>query len=142
MSSTSDNLADFYQEAPVPPTKNSNLDSFEAVMQAMDAELSRAKQDKELAKAKATPFMSPVKGNFQSKGKQKAEDEDAGAALDAELRAALQDSSDSEDEDEETPIDYTLMKNFLESFKSQQGLPGPVGNLIGRLGWQLPRDEY
>ena len=36
-----------------------------------------------------------------------------------------------------------LIKDFLESFKSQGGLSGPVGNLAGRLqpGWQIPRDE-
>jgi hypothetical protein len=121
------------------PTKSSDLSSFEAVMQAMDDELSRAKQSKQFAREKASPIVAPAKGNAGNKGKQKADDDDVGAAMDAELRAAIQDSSD--EEDEESSVDYTLMKNFLESFKSQQGLPGPVGNLIGRLGGQLPRDE-
>ncbi|KAF8489579.1 SGT1 protein-domain-containing protein [Gautieria morchelliformis] len=121
-------------------TKTSDLSSFEAVMQAMDDELSRAKQSKQFARDRASPIVAPAKVNSGNKGKQKADDnDDVGAAMDAELRAAIQDSSD--EEDEESPIDYTLMKNFLESFKSQQGLPGPVGNLIGRLGGQLPRDE-
>lgn len=132
---TPDDSAHSPQEPPEYPTKNSDLNSFEAVMQAMDAELSRAKRDK-----KPAPVMSPVKRDSE-KGKQKAEGDDVGAAMDAELRAALQDSSDGEDQDGETPIEYTLMKNFLESYKSQQGLSGPVGNLMGRLGWQLPRDE-
>ncbi|KAI6031978.1 SGT1 protein-domain-containing protein [Pisolithus microcarpus] len=77
------------------PNANPNLDSFEAVMEAMDSE----------------------------------------------LKPALE-KGDSEDEDE-TPLDYNLIKNFLESFKSQAGLSGPVSNLAGRLmpGWTMPRDD-
>jgi hypothetical protein len=39
-------------------------------------------------------------------------------------------------------IDYNLIRNFLESFKSQAGLSGPVSNLAGRLqpDYKLPRD--
>ncbi|KAI1117804.1 SGT1-domain-containing protein [Nemania sp. NC0429] len=43
--------------------------------------------------------------------------------------------------DEEVDIDYNLAKNLLESFKSQAGLAGPAGNLLGMMGLQLPRDE-
>ncbi|KAI1003868.1 hypothetical protein K3495_g4341 [Podosphaera aphanis] len=43
--------------------------------------------------------------------------------------------------DEEVNIDYNLAKNLLESFKSQSGLAGPAGNLLGLMGLQLPRDE-
>ncbi|KAI9784420.1 MAG: hypothetical protein M1816_000844 [Peltula sp. TS41687] len=43
--------------------------------------------------------------------------------------------------DEEVDIDFNLAKNLLESFKSQAGLPGPGGNLLGSLGLKLPRDE-
>ncbi|KAI0467246.1 SGT1-domain-containing protein [Xylaria cf. heliscus] len=44
-------------------------------------------------------------------------------------------------DDEEVDIDYNLAKNLLESFKSQAGLAGPAGNLLGMLGMKLPRDE-
>ena len=37
--------------------------------------------------------------------------------------------------------DFSLVKNLLESFKGQAGVPGPGGNLIGLLGMRLPRDE-
>ena len=47
--------------------------------------------------------------------------------------------SDADDEDVE--IDFNLAKNLLESFKSQGGMPGPTGNLMGLMGVQLPRDE-
>lgn len=50
---------------------------------------------------------------------------------------------DDEDEDSEgeVDIDFNLAKNLLESFKSQGGMAGPTGNLLGMMGIQLPRDE-
>lgn len=123
------------------PNVNSNLDSFEAVMQAMDAELARSHKQKSTTKSAKT-----------DKGKGKAgapsfEDEaDIEAAMDAELKYTLErggSGDDNDDGDEEEPMDYNLIKNFLESFKSQGGLSGPVSSMAGRLrpGWQLPRDE-
>ncbi|KAM7276527.1 hypothetical protein ACFE04_018393 [Oxalis oulophora] len=52
-------------------------------------------------------------------------------------------SKNVEDMDEDfTPVDVdvNLVKNFLESFSSQQGLPGPASNLLGLMGLQLPKD--
>lgn len=46
-----------------------------------------------------------------------------------------------EDSEEEVDIDFNLAKNLLESFKSQGGMAGPTGNLLGMMGFQLPRDE-
>ncbi|KAJ8121512.1 hypothetical protein ONZ43_g2054 [Nemania bipapillata] len=48
---------------------------------------------------------------------------------------------DEESSDGEVNIDYNLAKNLLESFKSQAGLAGPAGNLLGMMGVTLPRDE-
>ncbi|KAG9501419.1 hypothetical protein J7337_007107 [Fusarium musae] len=48
---------------------------------------------------------------------------------------------EEENSDEEVDIDYNLAKNLLESFKSQAGMAGPTGNLLGMMGFQLPRDE-
>ncbi|KAI0880996.1 SGT1-domain-containing protein [Annulohypoxylon maeteangense] len=42
---------------------------------------------------------------------------------------------------EEVDVDYNLAKNLLESFKSQAGMAGPAGNILGMMGLQLPRDE-
>lgn len=39
-------------------------------------------------------------------------------------------------------VDTTLVKNMLESFKSQGGAAGPGGNLLGLMGMHLPRDEH
>lgn len=45
-----------------------------------------------------------------------------------------------EDSDGEVDIDFNLAKNLLESFKSQAGMSGPAGNILGSMGIQLPRD--
>lgn len=51
-------------------------------------------------------------------------------------------SHETDDESEgELDIDFNLAKNLLESFKSQGGMAGPGGNLLGLMGMQLPRDE-
>ncbi|KAI0118130.1 SGT1-domain-containing protein [Hypoxylon sp. NC0597] len=49
--------------------------------------------------------------------------------------------SEEESSDEEVDVDYNLAKNLLESFKSQAGMAGPAGNILGMMGLQLPRDE-
>lgn len=124
---------------------NPNLDSFEAVMQAMDAELATSRPSKG-SKSKST--RAPAKPAAAEKGKGKAkidteeEEEDIDAAMDAELKAALGDDADEDSQDEE-PMDYGMIKNFLESFKSQAGLSGPVSSLAGRLqpSLKLPRDD-
>ena len=67
--------------------------------------------------------------------------------MDAELKAVLERDNEDDDDDDDVDVegntDYNLIKNFLESFKSQAGLSGPVSNLAGRLqpGWGLPRDD-
>jgi hypothetical protein len=48
---------------------------------------------------------------------------------------------DEDGDDEDVDIDYNLVRNILESFKSQGGMSGPTGNLLGAMGFQLPRDE-
>ena len=58
---------------------------------------------------------------------------------------AKPESGDAEDADEDSgeqvDVDYNLAKNLLESFKSQGGMAGPAGNLLGMMGIKLPRDE-
>ena len=138
------------------PNANPALDSFEAVMEAMEAELAKSrlsKQNQKKASSAVGPKVAPPsdvkKEKGKTKGKEKAvsfassddEDEDDEAAMEAELRAVLErEEGDSGDEE---PMDYAMIRNFLESFKSQAGLAGPVGTLMGRLepNWRLPRDE-
>ncbi|OAA49535.1 regulatory factor Sgt1 [Metarhizium rileyi] len=42
---------------------------------------------------------------------------------------------------EELDINYNLARNILESFKGQAGVAGPTSNLLGMMGFSLPRDE-
>lgn len=44
--------------------------------------------------------------------------------------------------EEFTPVDVdvNLVKSFLDSFASQQGLPGPASNLLGLMGLRIPQD--
>jgi hypothetical protein len=134
------------------PNANPDLNSFEAVMQAMDDELQKnrnAQQKK--GKTKAPPPTAKDKGKGKAKEQEPLnpedeEDIDVDEAMAEELRYILKkdDSDYGEEEGEnETPMDYNMIKNFLESFKSQGGLSGPVSNLAGRLegGWTFPRDE-
>jgi hypothetical protein len=48
---------------------------------------------------------------------------------------------EDESDDEDVNINFNLAKNLLESFKSQAGMAGPGGNLLGMMGMQMPRDE-
>ncbi|KAK9949381.1 hypothetical protein M0R45_004907 [Rubus argutus] len=53
-------------------------------------------------------------------------------------------SNATEDMEEDfTPVDVdvNLVKSLLDSFSSQQGLPGPASNLLGLMGLQLPQDD-
>lgn len=122
--------------------KNSALNSFESVMQAMDVELTRSRTGK-----RKPPATSKGKGKGEATETPTPIDGDIDAAMDAELKALLEhegldDDSGEDGEDVDPGIDYNLIRNFLESFKSQGGLSGPVSNLAGRLqpGFKLPRD--
>jgi hypothetical protein len=118
------------------PNANPNLDSFEAVMQAMDVELARARKGK--------LFTSQDKGKGKAKATPDDDEQDIESMMDAELKATLEQGEGEEGGDlGGEAMDYGLIKNFLESLKSQAGLSGPVSNLAGRLqpGWSFPRDE-
>ncbi|KJA26048.1 hypothetical protein HYPSUDRAFT_36895 [Hypholoma sublateritium FD-334 SS-4] len=135
------------------PNVNPDLDSFEAVMKALDETLLKSSKKTGFNK---NPSPKPAASN-KSKGKgkesfggnvrieeedEKLEDDDSDieAAMAAELKSALDDG----DWDGEEPPDYNMIKNFLESYKSQQGLSGPVSSLAGRLQseFKLPRDGF
>ncbi len=120
------------------------MDTFEAVMRAMDEELSRSQSQNTSTGAPDLCLGKKGKGKGTSPAQGVEEDMDIEKAMDAELKAALEHDEDDEvDVSAEGGLDYNLIKNFLESFKSQAGSSGPVSNLVGRLqpGWRLPRDE-
>ncbi|KAH6917569.1 SGT1 protein-domain-containing protein [Coprinopsis sp. MPI-PUGE-AT-0042] len=146
------------------PNANPELDSFEAVMKALDDELEKIKSGKSAAPKSSVPTPPSVpasnlkdKAKTKDKGKGKAkakvsfadievdsegeeEFKDIEAAMEAELKAALEKAEEEGDVDMDGPeggMDYNMIKNFLESLKSQEGASGPVSNLAGRLqgGW-------
>ncbi|KAJ3099611.1 hypothetical protein HDU97_002918 [Phlyctochytrium planicorne] len=45
-----------------------------------------------------------------------------------------EEQDDGDDETKEVRLDANLVKNLMESFQAQNGLGGPAGNLLGRLG--------
>ena len=108
-------------------------------MRAMDAELARSRPG-DLKQ----PTQHDI--NDKGKGKEKESDADIEAAMEAELKEYLHAGMDEDDTNadlgDEAGVDYNLIKNFLESFKSQAGMSGPVSNLAGRLrpGW-IPKDS-
>jgi hypothetical protein len=106
--------------------RNPNLDSFDALMAAMSAQLHTKREPPPSA---AAPKPAP-----KTDGDDVAMDEDA--ELDAELAGLLE--RDPKDAEAEAPADYGLIKNFLESYRSQGGAAGPVSTLAGRLGAPLP----
>ena len=132
-----------------PGSVNLELDSFEKVMAAMDVELAKVKTN-----SPAAPVISG-KSKFDSLSTLPVEadldkmNEDDLAAMDRELRAALQGAgADEEGIDDIGELDveearelegedrreYKMMRDFLESYRSQAGGSGVVGNLFGRLG--------
>lgn len=48
--------------------------------------------------------------------------------------------ADADSELRPVDLDLNLVNNLLESFASQQGLPGPASNLAGMLGLSLPKE--
>ncbi|KAJ0985031.1 hypothetical protein J5N97_003387 [Dioscorea zingiberensis] len=46
-------------------------------------------------------------------------------------------------DEELTPVDVdvNLVQSFLDSFASQQGLPGPASNLLGLMGLKIPQQD-
>lgn len=47
----------------------------------------------------------------------------------------------SEEGNSDDHVNVNLARNLLESFKAQAGQAGPSGNLMGLMGFKLPRDE-
>lgn len=148
---------------PQPPLRNPNLTDFDALMEQMDAELAKvrtsasasgpgpAKQASPSATAKPKPSAKPTPQSSTRIVVDSGESDDDEplpddlAAMDAELASLFKKVNGGGDGDEDGdgssgPVDYNLVKNFLESFQSQGGFGGPAGSMAGRLGFNLPRD--
>ncbi|EIW67973.1 hypothetical protein TREMEDRAFT_44967 [Tremella mesenterica DSM 1558] len=132
------------------------LDSFDKVMNAMEEELARAtgngvkgkatgdkgKEKKDKDKDKSVQFQMPLPTEDDIDNMSEGELE----AMDRELRAALRRAGEDSEEDdledipelgqldEDDKREFKMMRDFLESYTSQAGGSGVVGNLFGRLG--------
>lgn len=150
---------------PPPPRerlRNPNLTDFDSLMEQMEKELAQARKASGGDASKSTSSSAPTDSSAVPTGSSRqsrdpnrivvdslsdSDDEDDGAgpdphgddlsAMDAELSHLLKGLTGGGDEG---PMDYNLVKNFLDSFQSQGGFAGPAGNLAGRLGFPLPRD--
>ncbi|KAF8328807.1 SGT1 protein-domain-containing protein [Cantharellus anzutake] len=111
---------------PHPP----DLHSFESLMTTMDSKLQQAQpaRTSQKGKERALPPFSSMSPTFEDD-----ESLDIEARMEAELLHAIEHDSDSEDENMEPNKEYDLIKNFLKSYAAQDGLSGPVSNLVGRL---------
>ncbi|GAA5978983.1 hypothetical protein JCM10908_002758 [Rhodotorula pacifica] len=152
---------------PPPPRerlRNPNLTDFDSLMEQMEKELAQARKASSSSRAPpsaatsapvTTGSTAPSGSSRQSRDPNRivvdslsdSEDDDDTngpdphgddlSAMDAELSQLLKGLTGG---GEEGPMDYNLVKNFLDSFQSQGGFAGPAGNLAGRLGFPLPRD--
>ncbi|KAJ3417516.1 hypothetical protein HDV05_003380 [Chytridiales sp. JEL 0842] len=87
---------------------------LDAYMEAMDRELDKTKIGQD--------FERVSEGNRLGEGEGMGKDEG------------------EEDDMQPVDVDVNLVKNLLDSFSAQQGLPGPASNILGRLGLVLPKD--
>jgi hypothetical protein len=138
------------------------LDSFEKVMAAMDSQLAAKRQQPTkstapLSTGKAAtaetgkrPSQAPLPP-LPTEADLEALSEDDLAQMDRELREALKGAGiDDDDDDYDADMrdldpaearelkgdqrqEYRMMRDFLESYRSQGGQGGAVGNLFGRL---------
>lgn len=60
---------------------------------------------------------------------------------DIQKTPANKDIEEEDDEFQPVNIDVNLVKNMLESYGAQQGLPGPASNILNSMGIALPKDQ-
>ena len=145
------------QASSAPDTEDpgADLDTFEKVMAAMDTQLSSAKRpnaptpSSSNGETKSKPSSAPLPP-LPTEADLEALSQDDLLQMDRELRAALK-SAGIDDEDDDGDLmgeldpeeakalkgeereEYRMMRDFLESYRSQGGQGGAVGNLLGRL---------
>lgn len=103
-------------------------------MVAMDFELQKAQSTKESRKGKAkAPDPVSTTSLLDLGAMEMDASDDIEARMETELQCALKQDVDSEDETMDPSQEYNLIKNFLKSYTAQNGLSGPVSNMVGRL---------
>ncbi|PKI62546.1 hypothetical protein CRG98_017067 [Punica granatum] len=92
-------------------------DFMDSYSEALSKELKSSSISKSFARANEQPSKSNEPGGSSSK-------------------------QDMDTDEDFTPVDVdvNLVKSLLDSFTSQEGLPGPASNLLGLMGVRLPKD--
>ncbi|RIA99050.1 SGT1 protein [Glomus cerebriforme] len=121
--------------APVPIEEMDDDLDMDTYMQAMDVELSASRIPES--------FIHSPNEAIGRKDDDKTKDDLSSKKEKKKTTNQTDMDFDEESEESYRPVDINLnlVKNLLESFKSQEGLPGPVSNIFNRLGNVLPKDE-
>ncbi|KAJ3132752.1 hypothetical protein HK100_004987 [Physocladia obscura] len=106
-------------------------------MEAMDLELSRKKLVRVGGRSGDSANWKEM---FREQNFENVDDRPKWKLRRMEAQEILLENDDDNDvdDDEEMDLDANLVKNLLESFEAQQGLPGPASNILGRMGLQIP----
>ncbi|XP_005111816.1 protein ecdysoneless homolog [Aplysia californica] len=114
---------------PPPPKPGEKRDKkLDALMDAMDRELAATEVGKSFERTpKQNKPKRPSKPAAPPGGR-------------ASAKTSSRDINDEDDDFRPVNVDLNVVKNTLESFKAQQGLPGPASNILSGLGVRLPRD--
>ena len=106
-------------------------EEFQSMMKRMEAELNETG----VLNLDPTPRkLGATRAAIKGKGK-------ATEAMEEEEEEEEEEKRGESDDGAENDVDVNLVKNLLESFKSQAGMAGPGGNLMGMMGLNMPRDE-
>ena len=120
--------------AHAPRERNPALNSFDAVLGAMEAELEAVRRSRDAEEAHQEPD-APVDNELDP---EEAELLQHLLATGGSIPDSLQHFAETTGAGD---ADVEILGNFLESFKAQGSDAGPVGTLLGRLGvGALPRD--
>lgn len=122
-------------ESVMNPSNRNDDDDDEELDSDMDFDEDDDDEDEQKA------FMSSYSDALSHELKSTTLDKSFVRAKDPELKKDEGTSNGNEDEFTPVDVDVNLVKNFLGSFSSQEGLPGPASNLLGLMGLQLPQDH-
>ncbi|BFZ17671.1 hypothetical protein BsWGS_20709 [Bradybaena similaris] len=115
---------------PPPPTAEKRDKKLVALMDAMDRELAATDVGKSFEREPKKP--KPKRPNRPPPPSRPAK---------PSPKAAQKNIEDEDDDFQPVNIDLTVVKNTLESYKAQQGLPGPASNILAGFGIKLPQDQ-
>ncbi|CAL1530846.1 unnamed protein product [Lymnaea stagnalis] len=116
---------------PPVPAEGKRDKKLEALMEAMDRELAGTEVGKSFERMpnQNKPRRPPPPANGP------------GRSTKTKFKAAERSIEDEDDDFRPVNIDLNVVKNTLESFKAQQGLPGPASNILAGFGIKLPDDK-